>query len=59
MISSISLNSTVKKIQIPEKYQFPSWKHNTFENIRDKLLEFVDFVPPFEKSGKVFNEIFH
>ena len=53
VVNSFGLDSGQRRYNFAEKHQFLSWKHDTFENIRDEFLEFVDSVPPLEKSGNV------
>tara|TARA_B110000503_G_C7051933_1_gene372720 strand:- start:548 stop:1006 length:459 start_codon:yes stop_codon:yes gene_type:complete len=53
VVNSFGLDSGQRGYNFVEKHQFLSWKHDTFENIRDGFLEFVDSFPPLEKSGNV------
>ena len=47
------LVSGQRRHNFAEKYQFLSWKHDTFENIRDEFLEFVSSTTPLVKSENV------
>ena len=57
VINSFNLVNGQRRYNFSENHQFLSWKQDTFKNIRDEFLEFVDAVHPFEKSGNVDKEV--
>ena len=57
VLNSFGFVSGQRRYNFAEKHQFLSWKHDTFENIRDEFLEFVSTVQPLVKSGNTDKEV--